>query len=183
MDFAIPKEWENFLSNELKKEYVLSLKLRLKKEKALQKKIFPSEREIFKAFELTSPEKTKVIILGQDPYHNPNQANGLCFSVKKNQALPPSLKNIYKEIEEDLGIKNGTNGDLSDWAKQGVLLINSSLTYLPVLSYSGIDPLPAPLDELQYRFYRNFLPIFLIVFFFGWLKTRSIVSALYKFAQ
>ena len=128
MDFAIPKEWENFLSNELKKEYVLSLKLRLKKEKALHKKIFPSEREIFKAFELTSPEKTKVIILGQDPYHNPNQANGLCFSVKKNQALPPSLKNIYKEIEEDLGIKNGTNGDLSDWAKQGVLLINSSLT-------------------------------------------------------
>ena len=128
MDFAIPKEWENFLSNELKKEYVLSLKLRLKKEKALHKKIFPSEREIFKAFELTSPEKTKVIIIGQDPYHNPNQANGLCFSVKKNQALPPSLKNIYKEIEEDLGIKNGTNGDLSDWAKQGVLLINSSLT-------------------------------------------------------
>ena len=69
MDFAIPKEWENFLSNELKKEYVLSLKLRLKKEKALHKKIFPSEREIFKAFELTSPEKTKVIIIGQDPYH------------------------------------------------------------------------------------------------------------------
>ena len=101
------------------------MKLRLKKEKALHKKIFPSEREIFKAFELTSPEKTKVIILGQDPYHNPNQANGLCFSVKKNQALPPSLKNIYKEIEEDLGIKNGTNGDLSDWAKQGVLLINN----------------------------------------------------------
>ena len=98
MDFAIPKEWENFLSNELKKEYVLSLKLRLKKEKALHKKIFPSEREIFKAFELTSPEKTKVIILGQDPYHNPNQANGLCFSVKKNQALPPSLKNIYLSL-------------------------------------------------------------------------------------
>ena len=106
MDFAIPKEWENFLSNELKKEYVLSLKLRLKKEKALHKKIFPSEREIFKAFELTSPEKTKVIIIGQDPYHNPNQANGLCFSVKKNQALPPSLKNIYKEIEEDMNNRN-----------------------------------------------------------------------------
>ena len=128
MDFKLPKEWENFLSNELKKEYVLSLKERLEKEKALCKKIFPPEKEIFKAFELTSPKKTKVIILGQDPYHNLNQANGLCFSVNKNQPLPPSLRNIYKEIEEDLGIKNGINGDLSDWAKQGVLLINSSLT-------------------------------------------------------
>ena len=128
MDFKLPKEWQNFLSNELKKEYVLSLKERLEKEKALCKKIFPPEKEIFKAFELTSPKKTKVIILGQDPYHNLNQANGLCFSVNKNQPLPPSLRNIYKEIEEDLGIKNGINGDLSDWAKQGVLLINSSLT-------------------------------------------------------
>ena len=107
MDFKLPKEWENFLSNELKKEYVLSLKQRLEKEKAFYKKIFPPEKEIFKAFELTSPKKTKVIILGQDPYHNPNQANGLCFSVNKNQPLPPSLRNIYNEIEEDLGIKNG----------------------------------------------------------------------------
>ena len=91
------------------------MKLRLKEELISGKKIYPLEKEIFKAFELTAPENTKVVILGQDPYHNFNQANGLCFSVKEKQLLPPSLKNIFKELEDDLGIKNYKHGDLSSW--------------------------------------------------------------------
>ena len=128
MNFSMPRNWKDFISNEHKKEYVLSLKQRLEEELKLNKKIFPLERDIFKAFELTYPEDTKVVILGQDPYHNYNQANGLSFSVNKKEPLPPSLKNIFKEIENDLGIKNFEHGDLSYWAKQGVLLMNSSLT-------------------------------------------------------
>ena len=126
--FHLPKKWQNFLNEGSLEECLLSIQSKLEKEFNEGKIIFPSSENIFKSLELVAPENVKVVIIGQDPYHNPNQANGLCFSVKKNQALPPSLKNIYKEIEEDLGIKNGTNGDLSDWAKQGVLLINSSLT-------------------------------------------------------
>ena len=128
MKFAMPNRWENFAFNEQKKEYLLSLKLKLKKELISGKTIYPPKKEIFKAFELTAPENTKVIILGQDPYHNFNQANGLCFSVNEKQLLPPSLKNIFKELEDDLGIKNYKHGDLSSWAKQGVLLMNTSLT-------------------------------------------------------
>ena len=128
MKFAMPNRWENFVFNEQKKEYLLSLKLRLNEELMSGKKIYPPEKEIFRAFELTAPEHTKVIILGQDPYHNFNQANGLCFSVNKKQLFPPSLKNIFKELEDDLGIKNYKHGDLSSWAKQGVLLMNTSLT-------------------------------------------------------
>ena len=128
MKFAMPNRWENFAFNEQNKEYLLSLKLRLKEELISGKKIYPPEKEIFKAFELTAPENTKVVILGQDPYHNFNQANGLCFSVNEKQLLPPSLKNIFKELEDDLGIKNYEHGDLSSWAKQGVLLMNTSLT-------------------------------------------------------
>ena len=128
MKFAMPKRWENFAFNEQKKEYLLSIKLRLKEELKSGKTIYPPKKEIFKAFELTAPENTKVVILGQDPYYNFNQANGLCFSVNKKQPLPPSLKNIFKELEDDLGIKNYEHGDLSSWAKQGVLLMNTSLT-------------------------------------------------------
>lgn len=128
MKFAMPNRWENFALNEQKKEYLLSLKLKLKEELISGKTIYPPKKEIFKAFELTAPENTKVIILGQDPYHNFNQANGLCFSVNEKQLLPPSLKNIFKELEDDLGIKNYEHGDLSSWAKQGVLLMNTSLT-------------------------------------------------------
>jgi len=128
MKFAMPNRWENFAFNEQKKEYLLSLKLKLKEELISGKTIYPPKKEIFKAFELTAPENTKVIILGQDPYHNFNQANGLCFSVNEKQLLPPSLKNIFKELEDDLGIKNYEHGDLSSWAKQGVLLMNTSLT-------------------------------------------------------
>ena len=128
MKLVMPNRWENFAFNEQKKEYLLSLKLKLKEELISGKTIYPPKKEIFKAFELTAPENTKVIILGQDPYHNFNQANGLCFSVNEKQLLPPSLKNIFKELEDDLGIKNYEHGDLSSWAKQGVLLMNTSLT-------------------------------------------------------
>lgn len=90
-------------------------------------KCFPPKKEIFRALELTPFEDVKVIIIGQDPYHNDFQANGLCFSVSDKVSAPPSLKNIYKELEEDLGIKRTTN-ELEDWAEQGVLLLNATLT-------------------------------------------------------
>jgi len=92
------------------------------------KKVFPPRKEIFRAFSLTPPNKVKVVIIGQDPYHGQGEANGLAFSVNKGIKLPPSLRNIYKELEDDLGIKAPTHGDLSAWAKQGVLLLNSILT-------------------------------------------------------
>lgn len=89
---------------------------------------FPKEEFVYRALELTPIDKVKVLILGQDPYHGENQANGLAFSVNKDTKLPPSLKNIYKELNSDLGIKTPTHGDLTTWAKQGVLLLNSILT-------------------------------------------------------
>jgi uracil-DNA glycosylase len=88
---------------------------------------FPPKNEIFRALELTSFEKVKVVIIGQDPYHNHDQANGLCFSVSEKVKAPPSLKNIFKELKDDLGIER-TKQDLDDWAEQGVLLLNSTLT-------------------------------------------------------
>lgn len=95
------------------------------------KKIFPHPKDIFKAFNLTPFSKVKVVILGQDPYHNDSQAEGLSFSVPKNLILPPSLKNIYKEIESDLNIKKDfTDGNLTNWAEQGVFLLNSILTVI-----------------------------------------------------
>ena len=90
--------------------------------------IYPPKGQWFRAFELTDFKQTKVVILGQDPYHNPGQAQGLSFSVPKGTPLPPSLRNIYQEIETDLGVHPGAEGDLSAWAKQGVLLLNSVLT-------------------------------------------------------
>ena len=100
----------------------------LRKEKTLGKTIFPPGSLIFRAFELTPFEQVKVVILGQDPYHGSGQANGLSFSVSKNITIPPSLKNIYAELEDDLGIKPRSDGCLENWAKQGVLLLNSCLT-------------------------------------------------------
>ena len=90
-------------------------------------KCFPPKNQIFRALELTSFENVKVVIIGQDPYHNDFQANGLCFSVSEKVSSPPSLKNLFKELEDDVGIKR-TNPDLDDWAKQGVLLLNATLT-------------------------------------------------------
>ena len=93
-----------------------------------KKTIFPPQDYIFNALKLTSYENTKVVIVGQDPYHGVNQANGLSFSVQKGIKLPPSLQNIYKELENDLGIKPKSHGDLTNWAKQGVLMLNAVLT-------------------------------------------------------
>ena len=119
--------WDLILKDEFKKDYFLKMMNFLDKEYK-EKRIFPARSEIFKALELSDYDETKVVILGQDPYYNLGQAEGLSFSVKKGVKLPPSLKNIYKELNDDLGIEISNNGSLINWAKQGVLLLNSSLT-------------------------------------------------------
>lgn len=120
-------DWDLILKDELKKEYFKNIESFLDKEYK-EKNIFPPRNEIFKAFELSSYMDTKVVILGQDPYYNYGQAQGLSFSVNKGVKLPPSLRNIYKEMEADLGLKPSLNGSLVSWAEQGVLLLNASLT-------------------------------------------------------
>ena len=121
------QSWVDFINLETKKDYFKEIKDSLLSDHNSGKKIYPEPKNFFKAFEICSYENVKVVILGQDPYHTPNTANGLAFSVNKNQKLPPSLKNIFKEIKNDVGVENET-GNLTKWAKQGVLLLNSSLT-------------------------------------------------------
>ncbi len=118
--------WTEILAPIKNSEYFENLWEKVK-EKYAQDKCFPPPKQIFRALELTSFEDVKLVILGQDPYHNDFQANGLCFSVSEKVSAPPSLKNIFKELEEDLGISR-TNPELDDWAKQGVLLLNGTLT-------------------------------------------------------
>lgn len=112
---------------ESKKAYFIELIAFIESEYS-NKTIYPPKTSLFQAFELTPLNQVKVVIIGQDPYHNPNQANGLAFSVNENVTLPPSLKNIYKEIERSFGYSMSNNGALSSWAKQGVLLLNTILT-------------------------------------------------------
>jgi len=121
------KDWSLFFNEVKQKEYSHSLNEFLDKEYKSQT-IYPPRNLMFNAFELTSPKDIKVVILGQDPYHNPGQAMGLSFSVPKGEKLPPSLVNIYKEIENDLGLKMKDCGDLTYLGKQGVLLINAYLS-------------------------------------------------------
>jgi len=128
MVLNLPKNWEYFLKESDIEKQLLSIKSLLEKEKKLGKEIFPRTDNIFRALELVSPEDVKVVVVGQDPYHNTNQANGLAFSVNKNNTIPPSLKNIYREIKRDLNSKTLQNGDLTQIAKQGVLFLNSVLT-------------------------------------------------------
>lgn len=128
MDVKIETQWKEKLSGEFDKEYFAGLVKFLHAEKAAGKTIYPPGGLIFNAFALTPFDKVKVVILGQDPYHGPNQAHGLSFSVPDNITPPPSLKNIYKEIENDLGIKLNKNGNLENWARQGVFLLNAVLT-------------------------------------------------------
>ena len=123
----IGNDWDTLLSEEFKKEYYLKLREFLKEE-YFGRQIYPPMNDIFNALKYTSYENARVVILGQDPYHGPGQAHGLCFSVKPGIALPPSLKNIYKEIYSELGIALGECGELTGWAKQGVLLLNTTLT-------------------------------------------------------
>jgi len=127
-DTKIEKTWKKALEDEFQKEYFQNLAQFLQSEKAHAKKIYPPGSLIFNAFQLTPWDKVKVIILGQDPYHNPGEAMGLCFSVPKGTRIPPSLKNIFKELNTDIGIELPDHGDLTAWAQQGVLLLNAMLT-------------------------------------------------------
>ena len=123
----INNDWDLILKEEFKKEYFKKIESFLDKAYN-EKNIYPPREDIFKALELSSYQDTKVVILGQDPYYNYGQAQGLSFSVNNGIKLPPSLRNIYKEMETDIGIKPVSNGSLISWAKQGVLLLNASLT-------------------------------------------------------
>ena len=124
---AINNDWLEPLKPEFSKPYYKELYLKIKEEYS-KHVVFPPSDEIFSAFELTPLSEVKVVIIGQDPYHNIGQAHGLCFSVKPDVAIPPSLVNIYKELESDLGCYVPNNGYLVKWAKQGVLLLNTVLT-------------------------------------------------------
>jgi uracil-DNA glycosylase len=120
--------WLAVLSQEFEKPYMVELKAFLQSEKQNGKAIYPPGSHIFNALNSTPFDQVKVVILGQDPYHGPNQAHGLCFSVQNGVALPPSLRNIYKELASDLGITPPSHGCLQSWAEQGVLLLNATLT-------------------------------------------------------
>lgn len=123
----IEPSWKKVLNDEFKKPYFQELSTFVRNE-YLNQTIYPPPKNVFRAFELCPFEKVKVVILGQDPYHGVGQANGLSFAVNRDIRLPPSLRNIFKEIQDDLGITQQSNGDLSRWAKQGVLLLNATLT-------------------------------------------------------
>lgn len=128
MEVKIEQSWKDALQSEFDKPYFASLVRFLHSEKSAGKIIYPPGGSIFRAFELTPVDKVKVVILGQDPYPGKGQAMGLSFSVPEGIPAPPSLKNIFKEIEDDLGIRMSGCPDLRRWAEQGVLLLNSSLT-------------------------------------------------------
>ena len=128
MEVKMEESWKEALKDEFDKPYFASLVRYLHEEKAAGKTIYPPGRQIFKAFELTPVDKVKVVILGQDPYHGAGQAMGLSFSVPDNMPAPPSLRNIFREIESDLGIRMSGRPNLENWARQGVLLLNAILT-------------------------------------------------------
>lgn len=128
MSMKIETSWHQELQEEIAKDYIKQLKEFIRREKAESKIIYPPEPLVFNAFLHTPFSKVKVVIIGQDPYHGPGQAHGLSFSVPCGIPLPPSLKNIFLEITKDLGISPAKDGCLSSWAKQGVLLLNATLT-------------------------------------------------------
>ena len=123
----IGNDWDGILKDEFSKPYYLKLREFLKSEYSMTK-VYPDMYDIFNALKYTSFADTKVVIIGQDPYHGAGQAHGLCFSVKKGVTPPPSLKNIYKELADDVGFKIPTHGELTEWAKQGVLMLNTVQT-------------------------------------------------------
>ncbi len=140
MEVQMERSWKEALSNEFDKPYFVQLTDELHRQKREGAVIYPPGGQIFKAFELCPLDKVKVVILGQDPYHGPGQAMGLSFSVPQGVPAPPSLKNIFKEIESDLGVKMSGRPDLTPWAEQGVLLLNAVLTVRAgePASHSGI---------------------------------------------
>ncbi len=127
-EIQLEASWLEYLKEEFEKPYMQELKRFLVNEKRLGKVIYPKGSEIFNAFNSTPLDQVKVVILGQDPYHGPDQAHGLCFSVRPGIALPPSLGNIYKELANDVGITLPDHGSLQAWADRGVLLLNATLT-------------------------------------------------------
>lgn len=128
MNVKIEQTWKDALASEFDKDYFIKLTDFVRAEYMSGKQIYPAPANIFNAFNLCPLDHVKVVIIGQDPYHEPGQAHGLCFSVLPQTALPPSLVNIYKEIENDLGRPSVTHGDLTHWAQQGVLMLNATLT-------------------------------------------------------
>lgn len=128
MDVKIDDTWKEALKNEFPKTYFLEIATFLRTEKMTGKTIYPPGGQIFNAFNLTHFDNVKVVILGQDPYHGPGQAHGLCFSVAPGIKPPPSLVNIFKELKSDLGLAIPNHGTLTKWAEQGVLMLNASLT-------------------------------------------------------
>jgi uracil-DNA glycosylase len=129
MSIDLEPSWLNILKDEFEKDHMIKLKQFLKQEKDAGYKIYPKGSDIFNAFKHTPFDKLKVVILGQDPYHGPGQAHGLSFSVQRGVRIPPSLQNIYKELATDIpGFKIPNHGDLTEWAQQGVLLLNATLT-------------------------------------------------------
>ena len=127
-EIKLEPSWLSRLAPEFDKDYMVQLRNFLREEKQSGKRVFPPGSEIFSAFEHTPLERVKVVILGQDPYHGEGQAHGLCFSVRRGVALPPSLRNIFKELHSELGIPEPAHGCLDAWADRGVLLINSVLS-------------------------------------------------------
>ena len=128
MDVKIEPSWKKVLKEEFSKPYFEQIVLHIKTEKSQGKIIYPPGPLIFNAFNTTPFDKVKVVILGQDPYHGPGQAHGLCFSVQNGVPPPPSLINIFKELQEDIGVPIPDHGNLTYWAEQGVFLLNASLT-------------------------------------------------------
>lgn len=127
MELNIGSDWRQLLNDEFEKPYFTQL-THFVEEEYRNETVFPPKNQIFQAFNLCPVSETRVVILGQDPYHDVNQAHGLCFSVNEGVKIPPSLKNIYKELQSDCGIQFPAHGNLEHWARQGVLLINATLT-------------------------------------------------------
>jgi uracil-DNA glycosylase len=127
-DVKIEETWKRHLSEEFSKPYFQQLKTFLKSEKMSGQVVYPPGNKIFAAFDYTPFDRVKAVIIGQDPYHGEGQANGLCFSVADNIRKPPSLQNIFKELQSDVGVPMPSSGNLEAWAKQGVLLLNATLT-------------------------------------------------------
>src|ERR1044071_8967426 len=128
MDVKIEPRWKEILKEDFNKPYFQQIVLHLKTEKLQNKTIYPPGSQIFNAFNTTPIDKVKVVILGQDPYHGPGQAHGLCFSVQNGVQPPPSLVNIFKELHADIGVDFPKSGNLTKWAEHGVFLLNASLT-------------------------------------------------------
>ncbi|WP_192037214.1 uracil-DNA glycosylase [Halomonas sp. YLGW01] len=128
MDSPLPDSWAQHLGAEFSAPYMQTLRDALAKDKEERRIIYPHSADWFRAFQLTPLDRVKVVILGQDPYHGPGQAHGLCFSVQPGVKLPPSLRNIYKDLATDVGFTPVEHGNLEHWARQGVLLLNAVLT-------------------------------------------------------